>query len=85
MAYRVLCLLMPLDKKPKRARRKRGRCHPYNLTYLDAHDDAERRMKAGQRQAQCGCCGLWRWPDEKPQPNPPGKTMAQILRERHGV
>lgn len=82
MAYRLLCLLMPLDKKPKRPKRKRGKCRPWNLPYLAFHEDAEQRMKAGQEQSQCACCGLWRWPDEKPIPSPPGKTMAQIVKER---
>ena len=32
--------------------------------YLENHSDAERRIKAGQRQRQCRCCGRHFWADE---------------------
>lgn len=34
------------------------------LGYLQWHDDAERRTKAGQKQKQCPKCSLWLWEDE---------------------
>jgi hypothetical protein len=33
------------------------------LEYLAAQSDAERRMKAGQRQWWCVRCQLWQWRD----------------------
>lgn len=32
--------------------------------YLENHSDAERRIKAGQRQRQCRSCGRHFWADE---------------------
>lgn len=34
------------------------------LGYLQAHADAERRIKRGERQVFCKTCQKWRWPDE---------------------
>lgn len=31
------------------------------LGYLQAHADAEARMKRGERQVRCEQCGLWVW------------------------
>lgn len=37
---------------------------PSKLGYLQWHDDAELRTKAGQKQKQCPNCSLWFWDDE---------------------
>lgn len=42
------------------------RCRPIALTYGAGVEDAEARMRRGERQRLCRCCGRWRWPDEKP-------------------
>jgi hypothetical protein len=36
---------------------------PY-MSYLQTSEDAERRMKAGQKQKRCPHCKLWIWPDK---------------------
>lgn len=47
-----------------------GFCREYpeegceTLGYLQAHFDAERRIKRGERQVFCKTCQKWRWPDE---------------------
>ena len=39
-------------------------CHPMQVSmgYLQAHEEARRRLQAGQRQKKCQVCGLWYWP-----------------------
>ena len=32
--------------------------------YLGWRRDADRRLKAGERQRRCLACDRWRWPDE---------------------
>lgn len=39
--------------------------HSGTNSYTRDIDEANRRIKAGQRQSWCGICGRWRWPDEK--------------------
>ena len=34
------------------------------MGYLSAHADADRRMKAGERQTRCRVCGRYFWADE---------------------
>jgi hypothetical protein len=34
------------------------------MGYIAAHNEAERRMKKGQKQKQCPVCHLWFFPDE---------------------
>lgn len=42
-----------------------GECRQVKrLSYLQDHADAERRLRMGQKQRQCLCCGLWLWVDE---------------------
>ena len=31
------------------------------LSYLQAHADADRRLKRHEQQVRCGRCGLWIW------------------------
>lgn len=40
------------------------KCQAQTLGYLQAHFDAERRIKRGERQVFCKVCQKWRWPDE---------------------
>ena len=35
------------------------------MGYVEAHLDAERRKRMGQRQTLCGGCNRWKWPDEQ--------------------
>lgn len=35
------------------------------LDYLAWHNDAERRMKRGQRSKFCKVCERWRWKDKR--------------------
>ncbi len=42
-------------------------CKPSDLSYLEAHHDAQQRIKRGERQSRCPECGLWRWPHELPK------------------
>lgn len=35
-------------------------CSPY----IQQAIEAERRLRAGERQLYCGSCGRWVWPDE---------------------
>ena len=32
--------------------------------YVQWHEWAEAQEQAGLRQRQCGCCGLWKYPQE---------------------
>lgn len=42
----------------------------FRLPYMYAADDAEKRMRRGQRQGYCSLCERWRWPDhQKACPN----------------
>ena len=46
-----------------------GQCQSHKpvlikMGYLAAQSEAERRMKAGQKQKQCPVCHLWFFPDE---------------------
>lgn len=41
-----------------------GRAYGCTTSYSAAYEDAERRLRAGQRQVWCLSCRLWRWPDE---------------------
>lgn len=34
------------------------------LSYTESVADADRRMKAGQKQVYCCKCRLWVWPDQ---------------------
>lgn len=53
-------------------------CHHRNLPYREAHADAQRRLKLGQRQSQCPVCKLWAWPTrffpQSPNPAKIGKV-----------
>lgn len=40
------------------------KCQAQTLGYLQAHFDAERRIKRGERQVFCKTCQKWQWPDE---------------------
>lgn len=35
------------------------------LPYSTWHDDAERRMKRGQKSKYCSVCERWRWKDKR--------------------
>lgn len=37
---------------------------PKTLGYVAAHEDAERRMKRGEKQTQCPVCKRWLWKHE---------------------
>lgn len=39
-------------------------CFPGDSDYLSRHEDAQRRLKRGERQTQCRGCRLWFWADE---------------------
>jgi hypothetical protein len=39
-------------------------CKRVEMGYIAAHLDAQRRLKAGEKQEQCSICGLWCWPHE---------------------
>lgn len=39
-------------------------CFPEDSPYLASHEDAQRRLKRGERQQQCKTCRLWIWPDK---------------------
>lgn len=47
--------------RPNERRPKCGTCKPERLLYLAAHDDAQRRLRKGERQQRCPECGLWKW------------------------
>ncbi len=34
------------------------------LDYIEAHADATRRLRRGERQRFCTGCSLWRWDDQ---------------------
>ena len=36
-------------------------CQTPKLGYTEAHADAGRRLKAGERQQYCGACMRWQW------------------------
>jgi hypothetical protein len=38
-------------------------CHDDDLGLLAWHWDADRRVKAGERQVFCKVCERWRWPE----------------------
>jgi len=40
------------------------RCKPSKLGYMQAHYDARRRLKRGERQVRCPGCGRWKWQDQ---------------------
>lgn len=46
--------------------------------YLQWHQWAEAQEKAGLRQSQCGCCGLWRYPQELSK-----TTKASTMQDQH--
>lgn len=50
----------PVDPDPKPCAHKRD-----DLGYVQAHIDAERRLKRGERQSQCPRCGAWLWRHER--------------------
>jgi hypothetical protein len=39
-------------------------CQSPRLGYLAWHRDAARRTREGQRQAACGTCLRWQWPED---------------------
>jgi len=39
-------------------------CFPEDMPYLAEAEDAQRRLKRGERQRQCAGCKLWFWADE---------------------
>lgn len=39
-------------------------CFPEDSDYLAKAEDAQRRLRKGERQRQCGGCSLWFWADE---------------------
>lgn len=49
----------------RRARREAeiARCQTPTLPYLAWHDDADRRVAAGERQVWCSRCERYKWPD----------------------
>lgn len=65
---KVGCLLVQSAYKP-------GDLPPEG--YLAWHEWAEVQRKAGIKQVQCGCCGLWRTPQELSD-----RTMKWIVRSR---
>lgn len=52
---------------------------PAPTGYTDWHEWAEVQHKAGLRQAQCGRCGLWRYPQELSE-----KEDEMKARDRYG-
>lgn len=39
-------------------------CFPEDISYLARAEEAQRRLKKGERQKQCRGCKLWFWADE---------------------
>lgn len=65
--------------------------HSTTMGYLEAQENAYKRIKDGEKQIQCHVCGFWFWPEyfgEDPITNliksilpPPPKTLEKILNQ----
>lgn len=54
------------------------------LDYIEKQIEAERRIKAGERQRYCGTCRLWQWDDECDHPGKLTQREFEMMAARAG-
>jgi len=53
------------------------------IEYVTRHNEAQRRLRRGERQVFCPTCERWRWPEECCHPGRlTAEGFAQALRAR---